>query len=130
MRLACLAVLLLVGAVPARADVSYRSLTRKERAERFFRRAGEGYRGMRVHLHLPARAVLAKPERVRTRRGLLFLFPYRTVPLVFSPRSVYLRKIRQRARRGERVCVKGTVRDDPRDPGRRALWVHTVKKAP
>jgi hypothetical protein len=124
---------LVVGVPPdARADVSYRSLTTKEKADAFYAEGGRRYRNRRVHLHVPASKLLGKGERVlRQRGGAVLLFDHRTVPLVVNPQSVYFRKMRQRARPGGNVCVKGCVLPDPRGgSGRLALWVNTLKRAP
>ncbi|MFG0319346.1 MAG: hypothetical protein ACF8XB_18900, partial [Planctomycetota bacterium JB042] len=99
----------------ADADVSYRSLTSKEKERAFYAEGGRRWKHRRVHLHVPAARLLAKAEKVKRRRGgTVLVFDNRTVPLVVNPKSVYFRKMLQRARRGGHVCVKGTVLDDPR----------------
>lgn len=116
----------------APADVSYRSLTAEKKEEAFYADGGRRWTNRRVHVHVPAAKLLAKGERVKLPRGgVVLLFEHRTVPVVVNPKSVYFRKMLQRAKRGGDVCVKGTVLADPRGgSGRRALWAHTLKRAP
>lgn len=130
--LAAVSALAAASSPDARADVSYRSLTAKKKADAFYADGGRRYRNRRVHIHVPAARLLGTGEKVsRPRGGSVLLFAHRTVPVVVNPKSVYFRKMRQRARRGGNVCVKGCVRSDPRGgSGRLAIWVDTLKRAP
>jgi len=122
----------LLAATPASGDVSFRSLTKKDDAARFYARGGRGFEGRRIHIHVPANNVLAKGTSVRRPKGgRVVRFENRSVPLVVNPKNVYFRKILQRAKAGQNVCIKGTVRRDPAGGGGRlALWIHTIKRAP
>jgi len=132
---ALLATALLLWAAPhavtATSSVSYLNLTDKRDAREFFASGGKTHRFDRVHLHLSASVVHARPMKViRNRRGhKRYLFRNRSVPLVVQPGNVYVRKIRQRTRPGDSICVKGTVNREPQGgKDRYALFVHSVKK--
>lgn len=124
--------LLLFPGLQAAADVSYRSLTTRKKANAFYADGGRKFRNRRIHIHAPASTVLAKGEVIHTRTGTRLLrFQNRNVPLLVRPRNVYLRKVRQRTSRDDRVCLKGTVRECPlQGAGQSVLFVHTLKKAP
>lgn len=118
-------------ATMAAAPVSYRSLVDPAAAKAFYADGGASRLHQRVHLHVPAERVLARPETVvDTRWGRMVVLRNRSVPLLVSPDDVYYRKIRQRVSSGDTVCVKGVVKPDPRGtPGRAVLYVHQLKKA-
>ena len=131
----CLTVtaLLLALAAPAPSEVSYRSLTKPQDEAAFYKSGGRSHRNRRVHLHVPAARLHAKPKQIlRTSKGgRLFLFANRSVPLVVFPQNIYFRKILQRTGPGDRICVKGTVRSEPLGgEGRYSIFVKTLKKAP
>lgn len=113
-------------------SLSYRNLTHEETSREFYRSAAQDYEGKRVHVHVPAHRILGVPKRTAPGRagGTLYVFENQSVPLVVDPRSVYYRKIVERVRKGERVCVKGEVKKEPKGgKDRLALWVHSVKRA-
>lgn len=133
MRFLLIALLIITTLSPAwgEVDVSYRSLTKKEEEAAFYADGGRRFRNKRVHLHVPAARFLAKPTPVQTKDGRrILVLKNKSVPLVVSPRNVYVRKIRDRVDGSDRVCVKGTILPHPDgEPGKYALWVHSVKKA-
>ncbi len=134
MRFALLLLVLFVSlSAPAGAGVSYRSLTREKEAAEFYRSGGRAFLNQRVHLHVPASCFHKKPSRTVPSKGggHYHVYENRTVPLIVSPRNIYLRKIVQRAGQGDLVCVKGIVRSEPLSgKGRFAVFVTTLKKAP
>ncbi|MFH0946119.1 MAG: hypothetical protein V2A76_13045 [Planctomycetota bacterium] len=129
-----LCVLILLSVLPtALPGESYRSLTKKEDETAFYRSGGRSHQNRRVHLHVPARTIHGKPQKILTSRtgGRVLLFANRSVPLVIHPQNIYFRKILQRTSGSDQICVKGTVGAEPMGgPGRYAIFVQTLKKAP
>ncbi|MBI4880140.1 MAG: hypothetical protein HY812_10855 [Planctomycetes bacterium] len=125
--------LLALHSAPAAAGVSYRSVTSEKDAAAFYRSGGRSFLNQRVHLHVPASCFHKKPARIVQSKGggQYHVFENRSVPLIVSPRNVYFRKILQRSGKGDTVCVKGIVRNEPLSgKGRFAVFVTTLKKAP
>ena len=129
-----LCILILLSVLPtALPGESYLSLKKKEDETAFYRCGGRSHRNRRVHLHVPASVIRKKPQKIRTSRsgGRVLLFANRSVPLVIRPKNIYFRKILQRAKSSDQICVKGTVGAEPlAGPGRHAIFVKTLKKAP
>ncbi len=112
--------------------LSYRNLTSPESAQALYRSGGASNKAQRVHVHVPATRILAKPSRIaKTKLGQeVWILENQSVPLVVAPDSVYFQKILARAEKGERVCIKGEIKDEPAGgKDRLALFVHQVKRA-
>ena len=129
--IALLAPVLLFGGIGR--TVSYKKLTAPKVESAFYRCGGKSMAGKRVHIHVPAARIHAKPDRiVSSRKGhRRLVFKNRSVPLVVSPGDVYYRKALQRTTSGDMLCVKGTVKRAPLGgAGEYAIHVHTIKEAP
>lgn len=120
-----------LGLLVPGGSVSYRSLVEPDLAKAFYSEGGKPYRNQRVHLHVPASRLLDECERTASVGVTKWVvFANKSVPIVASPTNVYLRKIRDRAERGDTLCIKGIVNTEPHGgKDRLALWLHTVKKA-
>lgn len=115
-----------------RETLSYRNLTAREPSLAFYRSAGRSYKNQRVHVHAAAARLLGKPSRIVTSGtgAKLYVFENQSVPIVVSPHDVYFRKILERTKVGDRICVRGIVRTEPKGgKDRLALYAHTIKRA-
>jgi hypothetical protein len=118
-------------AAPAGEEAGLRIVSPEDRRT-FYRTGGREQVGQRVHLHVEAEILRAKPRTFRGSDGRDWLeFENRTVPLVVDPSSPHWVQVKRHLAGAGEFCLRGLVRVPEGDERRRAhFYVETVKRAP
>ncbi|MHC4945183.1 MAG: hypothetical protein ACYTG7_19375 [Planctomycetota bacterium] len=126
-------VLLCLGLESPGQELTYRRITMKEKLKKFYKTGGKAYHGKRVHILLSAE-VFRRPHKVIVPKkgAILHCFPNKTVPVLISPKNLYLKRLKRKlAWQKDKIKIVSVfgkiVRPDWDLKGRYHLYIYKIK---